>query len=390
MIFAAPGLDETELEAIAQIDRLRQEVRWMVAAPPRWFGGLRRLVFARAVQGSNSIEGYNASLEDVIAVVEDEEPLGTAMETRLALGGYRDAMTYVVQLADEDDLRIDGTLLRSLHFMTLKHDLTKRPGRWRPGHIFVRREPGGNVVYEAPDAELVPRLTDELLAYLDAGSGPVLVRAAMAHLNLAMIHPFSDGNGRMARCLQTLVLTRERIVAPVFSSIEEYLGRNTEAYYSVLAEVGQGSWHPERDARPWIRFCLNAHFQQAQTMLWRVREAEELWGRCHDLARERRLPERVVGPLSDAARGFRLRNSSYRIAVSDSDGHEVDVQTASRDLRSLVTAGLLEAHGETRGRYYFRAATLQDAFEDVRSRKPKSESVDLFSGDQELNRGRAS
>src|SRR5687767_8009543 len=56
--------------------------------------------------------------------------------------------------------------------------------------------------------------------------------------------------------LQTLVLARGQIVAPVFSSIEEYLGRNTQAYYDVLAEVGQGAWNPERDARPWLRFCL--------------------------------------------------------------------------------------------------------------------------------------
>lgn len=68
----------------------------------------------------------------------------------------------------------------------------------------------------------------------------------MAHLNLVMIHPFSDGNGRMARCLQTLVLAREGILEPEFSSIEEYLGRNTQDYYSVLAETSEGSWHPKK------------------------------------------------------------------------------------------------------------------------------------------------
>ena len=53
----------------------------------------------------------------------------------------------------------------------------------------------------------------------------------MAHLNLVMIHPFEDGNGRMSRALQSLVLARDHIVAPEFASIEEYLGRNTPAYY---------------------------------------------------------------------------------------------------------------------------------------------------------------
>jgi len=56
-------------------------------------------------------------------------------------------------------------------------------------------------------------------------------------------------------------------VAPVFSSIEEYLGRNTQDYYNVLADVGQGSWNPENDARPWVRFCLTAHYRQARTHL---------------------------------------------------------------------------------------------------------------------------
>ena len=61
---------------------------------------------------------------------------------------------------------------------------------------------------------------------------------------------------------------------PLFMSIEEYLGRNTQKYYDVLAEVGRGSWQPGNDARPWIRFILTAHLRQARTMLRRVRETE--------------------------------------------------------------------------------------------------------------------
>ena len=94
----------------------------------------------------------------------------------------------------------------------------------------------------------------------------------MAHLNLVMIHPFKDGNGRMARALQTLVLAREAILAPEFSSIEEYLGRNTPAYFDVLGQVGGGKWQPERDARPWVRFVLTAHYRQALILERRPRE----------------------------------------------------------------------------------------------------------------------
>jgi len=59
----------------------------------------------------------------------------------------------------------------------------------------------------------------------------------MAYLNLTLIHPFSDGDGRMERCLQSYVLASAGVLSPVFTSVEEYLGRNTDRYYAVLTEV---------------------------------------------------------------------------------------------------------------------------------------------------------
>lgn len=77
-----------------------------------------------------------------------------------------------------------------------------------------------------------------------------MVRAAMAHLNLVSIHPWRDGNGRMARCLHTLVFARQLILAPEFSGIEEWLGsspHNTAMYYAALGQAQGGSFQPERD-----------------------------------------------------------------------------------------------------------------------------------------------
>jgi Fic family protein len=201
----------------------------------------------------------------------------------------------------------------------------------------------------------VPALMKELLEGLNEAppDSPAIVKAAMAHLNLVMIHPFSDGNGRMARCLQTLVLARGGVLSPPFASIEEYLGRNTRAYYDVLAEVGGGSWQPERDARPWIRFCLTAHYRQAHTLLLRTRELQRLWDTLEIEVQKRRLPERTLFALADAAAGLRVRNATYRPIAEISD------HLASRDLKSLVDEGLLVSSGEKRGRHYLASETLQ-------------------------------
>ena len=375
-VFQTPRLDELELAVLGLIAELRQEMSHRVAEPRRWSGGLRRMSEARAVQASNSIEGYNATLDDVIAVQDGDEPVDADTETQRALEGYQEAMTYVLQATQDAELDVDEGLLRALHFMMLKHDLTKNPGRWRPGAIHVERTGTGEIVYEGPDADQVPALVTTALQDLEQSDAPVLVKAAMAHLNLVMIHPFSDGNGRMARCLQTLVLARERIVAPVFSSIEEYLGRNTQAYYDALADVGKGSWHPESDARPWLHFCLTAHYRQAGTLLRRVQAFEEMWAVTGRIVSERRLPERTVGPIAEAAYGQRIKRATYLRSVEITWGERVADLTASRDLRAIVNAGLFIPIGGTRGRYYLATDELKAEWEKVRakwSRRPETD-----------------
>jgi Fic family protein len=235
--------------------------------------------------------------------------------------------------------------------------------RWRAGSIYVRNDDTGDVVYEGPDIDAVPGLMAEFVDGLNnEPESPELVRAAMAQLNLVMIHPFRDGNGRMARCLQTLVLASGGTLAPVFMSIEEYLGRNTDAYYAVLAEVGAGTWQPERGTRPWIRFVLTAHLRQGRTLQRRVRESELLWMEIERLAAG--PPERVIAILFDAAMGLRVRNAMYRAVVAQSD-EEITEQTASRDLRQLVDAGMLVTHGDKRGRHYSASKKLADLRQSV-------------------------
>src|SRR5688500_15316630 len=140
MIFDAPPLDAGDLASLSRIEELRLELAHQVAVPRRWLGSLRRLTFARAVQASNSIEGINASIEDVVAAGESEEPLEAATGTYEALRGYQAAMTYVLQLTrNEPPAAVDASLIRSLHFMMMSYDLSKNPGLWRPGAIWVER-----------------------------------------------------------------------------------------------------------------------------------------------------------------------------------------------------------------------------------------------------------
>lgn len=375
MLFAAPELDPRELEVLADIENMKRRLRNQLYEPRQWIGSLRRLSTARAIQGSNSIEGFEANLEDAAAVVVGEEPVTADLETQLALKGYRDAMTYVLQLASDDEFIYSSQVLKSLHFIMTSYDLANRPGRWRAGPVYVRNDETEQAVYEGPDIELVPELMQELSDRLNGPCDKRIIQAGMAHLNLVMIHPFRDGNGRMARCLQSLVLARGGVLAPVFMSTEEYLGRNTQAYYDVLGEVGRGSWHPENDARPWVRFTLTAHLRQARTMLQRVRETERLWREIDQLRLSDGLPERVMTVLFDAASGLRVRNATYRATLEEADEEPISEQTASRDLQKLVEAGLLVPVGEKRARFYAGSRELMQLRRNiVASRDPRDAS----------------
>ena len=375
-LFQTPELGTLELGVLDELAQLRENMRIYLHEPRRWHGPLRRQAFARAVHGSNTIEGYSLNLDDAAAVALGEAPLDNDEETRLAYKGYCDAMTYVLQLADERDFDYSEQLVKSLHFMMTSYDLKKRPGRWRAGTIYVQKSDTGETVYEGAPIEDVPGLVTELVARLnesDPDASP-MVRAAMAHLNLVLIHPFVDGNGRMARCLQSLVLAREGILSPVFVNIEEYLGRQTQDYYNVLAVVGQGHWQPNRDARPWLHFALLAHLRQARTWFRRIKESERLWGELETLMAERGLPDRSLVAMFDASMGFRVRNATYRASFADTEDPITD-GTASRDLRQLVDAGLLLKNGAKRGTFYTRGPELEALAKAIRdARDPRDES----------------
>jgi len=354
-LYTIPPLRSEDEAVLAEIYGMRKALRHVLRTPRRWEGVLRRNALARNIQGSNSIEGYTVAEDDAAAAVDGEEPFGADEKTFLEIQGYRQALGYVLAMSDTDYAAFDTTELRAMHYMMLSHDLGKTPGRYRKGPIYVVDERSGQNVYEGPDAAGVPALMESLVASLHTGLGsdPV-VRSALAHLNLVMIHPFRDGNGRMARALATLVLARSDITEPEFSSIEEWLGANTRDYYAALARTGQGSWQPRDDAHLWLAFNLRAHHMQAQTVARRVTEAGQTWSELEDLATRHGLPERAMDAMFDAALGYRVRRAGY---VKHADVSDL---TASRDLAALASAGVLAAHGNGRGRYYAAGEPLRE------------------------------
>ncbi len=373
MIFRYGAPSDDERAALDRIAAMRRELRhYVVQSPRRWTGLLARLTRARALQASNSIEGINVSDEDAIAVIDNAEPAEADKDTWQAVEGYRTAMDYVLQRCRNEDFWFSIDVLLAIHFMISQYDLNANPGNFRPGWVCVRNSATGEIVHEGVDRDLLEPLIGETIEFMNEKEpGSIIIKAALVHLNIAMLHPFSDGNGRAARCLQTAVLAKDGIVAPIFSSIEEYIGRNQQRYYDVLAEVGGGQWNPARNCRPWVRFCIGGHYRQAQTLLRRTREMELVYEDLRQEVARHGLPERTAIGLLEAAAGLKVRNASYRVTT------DVSNNLASRDLKALVDAGLLVAEGERRGRHYVAGEAVRRIRERSRLAKGVDDPFDL-------------
>lgn len=361
MLFSTPALTDDDNAVLEAIEAHRSELRFNLGSSKRWAGMLARQQRARDVLGSNSIEGIHVSKDEALAMTDDQDELVDVDDDWLAVKGYSDAMTYARIMAEEGR-QLTGPDLLALHFMVTSHDLTKSPGRLRSNEVYVQEEATGKNVYVGPGPDIVPELIGEFLETLSEPLGGVhpFVAAAMAHLNLVMIHPFKDGNGRISRILQSWFLYRENLADADFVSIEEYLGRNTRAYYDVLADVGAGQWSPQRDAGPWVEFMLTAHYRQAMTIRRRVKFAEYVAVKVDALIEEHGLPERAASPLEFCFNGWRLNNSHYRRTAAVTPG------VASRDLRALTTAGILNREGDKKGASYLPTTALREWLGDIR------------------------
>lgn len=345
MLYATPRLDAEDRRVLGEIDAYYATFLKSTGGsqPREWLGGVQKRLIAGAIRGSNTIEGFTVELDTASAIVAGVSvPADVPAESRDAVVGYRDALTWMMHTSEMGFFVHGESVLSALHFMMTRAQRDKSPGRYRRAGIVVSGADPMVPAYVAPDADQVPTLMRELVDWLNHGDlhAHVLVRAAMAHLNLVSIHPWRDGNGRMSRCLQTLVIARGGRLAPEFCSIEEWLGHdiNTLDYYRVLREAGQGTYRPDRSAHDWVRFCLRAHHLQAQVVDRRLTYGREVWAAMEDLAHRHGFTDRVVSALYAAATD-RLRRETYQ----EDEGLSRD--QSLRDIRRLEQAGLVESSG---------------------------------------------
>jgi Fic family protein len=353
MIYATPELTPPLQRRLDELSQLRTELGGEVETRSRRMGSLRREVRARSIGSSTSIEGFSVSPEEALTLANNREVAERDGESRQAVVCYARAMDRVGTMGVDPSFRWVDRVILDLHFDACYFQRDKGPGLWRTGPIGVTAA-DGSLEYEGPDGERVVPLMEEVVEWLANGDLEidVVVRAAMAHLHVTSVHPFRDGNGRVARIVQSLVLAREGLAAPEFFSIEEYLGRHTQEYYAALRETQGGSYQPDRDASGWVAFCVQAHLAQARQRLAQIKRAAARWSSLEKLVAERNWPDRLTIALEQALLGGTDR-SKYGVEA------DVSPATASADFRRLLDAGLIDQRGRGRNIGYLASEHLR-------------------------------
>ncbi len=362
MIYATPPITPALQERLDELAQLRDALGEEVKAPSRWMGSLRREVRATSIESSTSIEGFSVSPEEALALTSGRESADRGEENRQAVACYARAMDHVGTMAGDPVFRWLDRVILDLHFDACSFQRDKDPGLWRAGPIAVTG-PGGTLEYRGPEESDVVPLMAEVVDWLADGDPEVdvVVRAAMAHLHVVSVHPFRDGNGRVSRIVQSLVLAREGLASPEFFSIEEYLGSHTPDYYAALRETQGGSYQPHRDASGWVGFCVEAHITQARQRLAQIEQAAARWGYLEDLVTARGWPERLVIALEQS-----LHSGSDRGAYGEEA--EISPATASADFRRLLDAGLVVQQGRGRNISYVAGEPLLEGVKHALAR----------------------
>lgn len=187
---------------------------------------LRRINRIRTIQGSLAIEGNTLSEEQITAILDGKPviaPPREVLEARNALAAYERLPQW--QPANEKHLL-------AAHASLMK-GLVKEAGRYRRGGVGVMQ--GEQVVHMAPPASRVPVLMKNLLRWLAETDQHPLIAGSVFHYEFEFIHPFSDGNGRMGRLWQTLILSRWN---PLFAyvPVESLVHAHQAGYYAALKD----------------------------------------------------------------------------------------------------------------------------------------------------------
>ena len=204
---------------------------------------------------SSMIEGTQSSLSDLLLFELDQEP-GVPLDDVREVSNYVAALDHGLRLLQEG-LPLSLRLFREIHGVLLSkgRGSNQAPGEFRRSQNWIGGTRPGNAAFVPPPAEEMLECMGKLELFLhdQPEPTPVLLKAALAHVQFETIHPFLDGNGRLGRLLITLLLCEHKVLREPMLYLSLYFKTHRQYYYELLSNVRlSGDWEA------WLDFFAEA------------------------------------------------------------------------------------------------------------------------------------
>jgi len=332
---------EVHISQIARANRAIARYDGILQAIPNPRLLLSPLLTQEAVLSSR-IEGTQASLEDVLRFEANPKERISARDLAdiQEIINYREAVNSAV-----DELRtrrLDTALICDLHRILLTNSRGKDrdPGCIRTIQNFIGRDTNiENAIFVPPAPEKVAGALADWEVYLQSEEKDVLVQLCILKAQFELIHPFSDGNGRIGRILIPLILYEKGLIGSPMFYISAYLERNRPVYYERLLSISV-----ERDWNGWITFFLNAMEEQAETSGRKAKAILDLYTEMKQTVPEITRSQYAVAAI-DALFGMPVFTSTEFYQSS-----AIPRKSAERILGQLRDAAIIRVLSEKEGR----------------------------------------
>lgn len=302
----------------------------------------------RTVHHGTHVEGNELSLTQAEKVLAGQDIIARQRDVQEIIN-YRQVMEYVEQLSTQNaEFTITEELIKTLHKLTTEKLLvSERSGEWRTTQVVIKNNQTGDVTFRPPPAVSVPFQVRDLVEFINASSDkdihPVL-KSGCVHYELVRIHPFVDGNGRVARALATLILFQEGYDIRRFFSLEEYFDKDAAAYYYALQSVTKNDGNQTQ----WLEYFteglaieLNKIKDKVEKISVDGKLKNKLGGKPILLS-ERQL--RIIEYIQET--GY-LQNSAFKQLFPF-----VSEDTVLNELKGLIASKLIKKQGATKAAKY--------------------------------------
>jgi len=312
---------------------------------PAWEAKFREEAIVRTVHHGTHIEGNELNYTEAEKVLSGGKIVGRDRDIQEVIN-YRNVLVYISEFDKSD---ISEETIRHIHKLTTQKILAQESaiGALRKTQVVVRNSQTGEITFRPPPAVEIPFLLEDFLAWLNSLTPETLhpaITAGIVHYELVRIHPFVDGNGRVARAVANLVLFKNGYDVKRFFSLEEHYDREPLRYYEALQAVGKSNG----DMSAWLEYFseglaieLTRIKEKVKTLSTDLKIKKSLGGQQLALT-ERQI--KIVEFIQE--NGFLQNKTFFELFPMISE------DTVLRELNDLLKKGIVKKVGSTKGAKY--------------------------------------